>query len=66
MAYNDQGLDVRDGVSERMNILHMCPYKYIVVGALMLEIISIADYQAHVYTFSVFFFCIFPNTYIFR
>ena len=47
---NEQGhcLDVRDGISAKMNICHMFSYTSLLSGASLLEIILTADYQAHV------------------
>ena len=46
---NEQGhcFDVRDDFSEKMNIFYVFPSKSLVSGALILEIILIAYYQAH-------------------
>ena len=34
-------------ISEGINIVYMCTYKYLVIGAKTLEIIIISDYQVH-------------------
>ena len=47
-------LDVRDDISERMNIFYMFPYKSLVFGDSILEIIFIADYQAHGFLLQMF------------
>ena len=39
--------DIIDGISERINIFHMCTYKSLDVCAKTLGIIFISDYQAH-------------------
>ena len=39
--------DVIDDISERINIYYMCTHKSLVIGAKMLEIKFISDYQAH-------------------
>ena len=40
-------LNVIDDISERNNVLHMRSYKSPFIGAKMLVIIIISDYQAH-------------------
>ena len=37
--------DVINDILERINIFHMCSYKFFVFGAKTLEIIFICDYQ---------------------
>ena len=38
--------DVIEDISERTNTFYMCTYKYLVIGANTLAIISISGYQA--------------------
>ena len=46
---NEQGkcFDVRDAISEKHKYFYMFSSKSVVSGALILQIIFIADYQAH-------------------
>ena len=39
--------DVIEDISERLHIFHMCTYKSLVIGAKILEILFMPDYQAH-------------------
>ena len=49
MNEQECGLDVRDDISGKMDIFHMFYDKSLVLGAKIVEIIFITDYQAHVH-----------------
>ena len=55
--------NVKDDISERINIFHMCTYKSLVICAKTLEIIFISDYQAHGMLLQILsmYFDTFPN-----
>ena len=39
--------DIIDGISETINLFHNCTYKSLVIGAKVLELTFISDYQAY-------------------
>ena len=49
MNEQEYGLDVRDDISGKMDIFHMFYDKSLVLGAKIVEIIFITDYQAQVH-----------------